>query len=325
MSAPVPVPGLPTALAPEMAELLARVLVEDGPQPDPTMLPPAEGRRAAEAGSRRWNVAMPAMERTGPALVPADASLETGAVRLLVLVPPGARDGAILYVHGGGFAFCSPETHERCARVLAAETGLPVILPDYRLAPEHPFPAGLRDVVASWRGAFDATASLGVREGPLLLAGDSAGAGLCVSAMLHERGRLAADAALLFYGVYDADFGTPSYRAFADGPGLTRAKMQRYWDFYVAEAAARRTPLVAPLLADNAALAALPPLYLMAAGIDPLLSDTLNLEARLAALGRPERTSVVPGVVHGFLQMSNELPQARDALGRAAAFVRSRF
>lgn len=318
-------PDFATELAPEMAALAARVLAEDGPQPDPTLMAPADGRRAAEIGNRRWNVALPAMERTGTAEVRADDGLGSAKVRLLVLVPPDARDGAILFVHGGGFAFCSPETHERCARMLAAETGLPVILPDYRLAPEHPFPAGLLDVVASWRAAFEATAHLGVRRGPLILAGDSAGAGLCVSALLHEAGRTEADAALLFYGVYDADFDTPSYRAFTDGPGLTRAKMQRYWDFYVADAAARATPLVAPLLASDAALAALPPLHLMAAGIDPLLSDTLNLEARLAALGRPERTQVVPGVVHGFLQMTNDLPQAREALGQAADFVKGRI
>lgn len=317
--------SFPTDLAPEMAALAARVLAEDGPQPDPTLLPPTEGRRAAELGNRRWNVALPVMDRVETVHVPADPALGSADVRLLVLVPPDARPGAILFVHGGGFAFCSPETHERCARVLAAETGLPVILPDYRLAPEHPFPAGLLDVVASWRAAFEATAEIGVRRGPLILAGDSAGAGLCVSALLHEKGRTEADAALLFYGVYDADFDTPSYRTFTDGPGLTRAKMQRYWDFYVADAAARATPLVAPLLAEDAALAALPPLHLMAAGIDPLLSDTLNLEARLAALGRPERTNVVPGVVHGFLQMSHDLPQAREALGRAADFVKSRI
>lgn len=316
---------IPTGLAPEMAALAARVLAEDGALPDPTLLPPAEGRRAAEIGNRRWNVALPPMARVGNAHVPADPALGSADVRLLVLVPPEAREGAILFVHGGGFAFCSPETHERSARVLATETGLPVILPDYRLAPEHPFPNGLLDLVASWRAAFDATAHLGVRRGPLILAGDSAGAGLCVSAMLHEGGRTPVDAALLFYGVFDADFDTPSYRIFADGPGLTRARMRRYWDFYVADPAARAEPLVAPILADDAALAALPPLHLMAAGIDPLLSDTLNFEARLAALGRPERTSVVPGVVHGFLQMTKDLPQAREALGRAADFVISRF
>ncbi|GGE01558.1 alpha/beta hydrolase [Aureimonas endophytica] len=325
MNVLAPLSDFSIELAPEMAELSARVLAEEGPQPDPTMLPPEEGRRAAAIGNRRWNVSMPGMERVGSACVPADEALGSSDVRLLVLVPPNAREGAILFVHGGGFAFCSPETHERCARVLAVETGLPVILPDYRLAPEHPFPAGLLDVVASWRAAFEVAADLGLREGPLILAGDSAGAGLCVSAMLHQQGGLRADAALLFYGVYDADFDTPSYRTFADGPGLTRAKMRRYWDFYVADAPARRNPLVAPLLADDAALAALPPLHLMAAGIDPLLSDTLNFEARLAEIGRTERTSVVPGVVHGFLQMSNELPQAREALRQAAGFVKSRL
>ncbi|WP_062119408.1 alpha/beta hydrolase [Aureimonas sp. AU40] len=310
-----------TDLAPEMAALAARVLAEDGPQPDPTLLPAAEGRQLAEAGNRRWNVDLPEMARVGTAHVPADPALGSAEVRLLVLVPPEAKAGAILFVHGGGFAFCSPETHERCARVLAAETGRPVILPDYRLAPEHPYPAGLMDVVAAWRGAFEATAALGVQPGPMILAGDSAGAGLCVSALVHQGARGRADAALLFYGVYAADFETPSYRSFADGPGLTRGKMQRYWDFYLADPAARGDPLVSPLLASDEALATLPPLHLMAAGIDPLLSDTLNFEARLASLGRSERTEIVPGVVHGFLQMSRDLPQAREALGRAAAFV----
>ncbi|BDA87109.1 alpha/beta hydrolase [Aureimonas sp. SA4125] len=315
-------PAFATELAPEMAALMARMAAEDGPQPDPTLLQPAEGRRVAEEGNRRWNVDLPPMERVGTAVVSADAVLGSADTRLLAIVPPNAGAGAILFVHGGGFAFCSPESHERCARVLATEAGLPVILPDYRLAPEHPYPAGLLDVVAAWRSAFAATARFGVRPGPLVLAGDSAGAGLCVSAMLHEAGRLRADAALLFYGVYAADFETPSYRIFADGPGLTRAKMQRYWAYYLADETARRSPLVSPLLAEDSALAALPPLHLMAAGIDPLLSDTLGLEARLAACGRTERTTIVPGVVHGFLQMSNELPQAREALGRAADFVR---
>ncbi|WP_082655660.1 alpha/beta hydrolase [Aureimonas sp. D3] len=314
--------ALSTDLAPDMAALMERMAREDGPQPDPTTLPPEEGRALAEAGNRRWNVDMPEMAERAEAFVPADPALGSAHTRLLVLVPPAAREGAILFVHGGGFAFCSPETHERCARVLAAETGLPVMLPDYRLAPEHPFPAGLLDVVATWRGLFEATRALGLRKGPLVLAGDSAGAGLCLSALVHEAGRTQADAALLFYGVYAADFETEAYRTFADGPGLTRGKMQRYWDFYVKDEAARADPLASPALAGEAALKALPPLHLMAAGVDPLLGDSLDLERRLRALGRPERLEIVPGVVHGFLQMTNELPQAREALGRTAQFVR---
>ncbi len=137
-----------------------------------------------------------------------------------------------------------------------------------------------------------------------------------------RRAATQADAALLFYGVYAADFETEAYRTFADGPGLTRGKMQRYWDFYLKDEAARADPLASPALAGEAALRALPPLHLMAAGVDPLLGDSLDLERRLQALGRPERLEIVPGVVHGFLQMTNELPQAREALGRAAQFVR---
>jgi acetyl esterase len=311
-------------LAPEMQALMAKMLAEDGVQPDPTTLPAAEGRRLAEQGNRRWNRNLPPMLTATQVVVPAQPELGTPDFSMRVLVPEQPRPGAILFVHGGGFAFCSPATHERCGRVLAEASGLPVLLPDYRLAPEAPYPAGLADTVAALRLAFAVSADAGVEAGPLILAGDSAGANLALAAMLHEQrlGQAAATAALLFYGVYDADFDSSSYRFFAEGPGLTRGKMQRYWDFYRTDAGRRNDPLICPLAATDDELASLPPLHLMAAGVDPLLSDTLVLESRLAALGRGERTTVVPGVVHGFLQMTNELPQAREALVAAAAFTR---
>ena len=305
-----------TTLAPEMAALAARVAAEDGPQPDPTTLPPAEGRALSIAGNRRWNTDMPPMVRREMQEVPANAALGTPARRMLALTPPNARPGAIVFVHGGGFAFCSIETHERCARVLAERSGLTVLLPDYRLAPEDPFPAGLMDTVAALRHVHT--------DGPLLLAGDSAGANLALAATLHElrAGRALPAALLLFYGVYAADFTTESYTVFADGPGLTRGKMQRYWDFYLSDSTARADALASPLHATDDELRRLPPMHLMAAGVDPLLSDTLNFAARLHALGRPERASIVPGVVHGFLQMSQHLPQARQALEDAGDFAR---
>jgi len=315
---------LPDALAADMAALMEAVAAETGPLPDPTLLAPGEGRALSERLNRRWNVDLPAMAATAEVTLPADPNLGSAAVRMRVLVPDGAAAGALLFVHGGGFAFCSPESHERCARVLAVESGLAVLVPDYRLAPEHPFPAGLKDVVASLRAGVAASAPAGVRPGPLVVAGDSAGANLALAAILAEQaaGNPAPAGALLLYGVYGADFETPSYRQFADGPGLTRGKMQRYWDWYVADTAARADPLVAPLAASDTALAALPPLHLMAAGIDPLLSDTLALTQRLAALGRPETVRVVPGVVHGFLQMTVALDQARAALAAAGAAAR---
>jgi acetyl esterase len=311
-------------LSPDMAALLARVAAETGPQVDPTTLPPAEGRALSAEGNRRWNVDLPQMAEVAEVFIAPDAGLRSDRVRLRILVPPHAGAGAVVFVHGGGFAFCSPETHERCARVLALECGLPVLVPDYRLAPEHPYPAGLMDVVATIRNAFAVSAPHGVRNGPLLLSGDSAGANLALAAMLHEQseGHPPVAGALLFYGTYAGDFRTESYRDFENGPGLTTMKMQRYWQWYVGDRDVSADPLACPLLATDEALAALPPLHLMAAGVDPLLSDSVTLHARLKRLGRSETLTVVPGVTHGFLQNTLDLAAAREALAAAGADAR---
>ncbi|MBP2561359.1 acetyl esterase [Neorhizobium galegae] len=315
---------LSDTLSDEMLALTQRVAAELGPLPDPTTLPPAEGRAQTLAANVRWNVNLPAMAGLGEVWVAEDTRLGSARCRLRVLVPPDAADGAILFVHGGGFAFCSPETHERCARVLALESGMPVVMPDYRLAPESPYPAGLMDVVATLRGLFEVTAGEGVRPGPLVISGDSAGANIALATTLHEHaeGRRLPDAALLFYGTYAHSFETASYVRFAEGPGLTRGKMQRYWSFYAGERAIEGDPLACPLMASDAALVALPPLYLMAAAVDPLLSDTLGLSQRLKALGRNDELHVVPGVIHGFLQNTNELSAAREALAAAGSAAR---
>lgn len=304
-----------------MAEVSA-VLAAEGPAPDVTLMEPSAGRAEAERANARWNVDLPEMAAVSDLIVPSDGPLGAVDVPLRLLVPHGARPGLVLYVHGGGFAFCSPATHERCARMLAVASGMAVALPAYRLAPEHPFPAGLKDVVSCIRRGMQVVAGHGVVPGPLFLAGDSAGANLALAAMLLD-GADAISGALLFYGVYDADFDSESYRFFAEGPGLTRGKMQRYWDWYVADAALRDDPLIAPLKAHDQALKALPPLHLVAAGIDPLLSDSIAFANRLAELGRVERLHIVSGVVHGFLQMSLLLPEARAVLADAGAFIRA--
>jgi acetyl esterase len=319
----VPPQGM-AQLSAEMAALIARVADETGPQPDPTLMPPAEGRALSEEANRRWNDNLPPLAKEADVWVEARARHDSSRCRMRVLVPHDHAAGAILFVHGGGFAFCSPETHERCARVLAIEAGMPVVVPDYRLAPEQPYPAGLMDVIGCLRATFTATASIGVRPGPLLVAGDSAGANLALAAVLHEQaaGLLKVAGALLFYGTYARDFATPSYQDFAEGPGLTRGKMERYWDWYAGSRELMSDPLACPLGATDDALAALPPLHLMAAAVDPLLSDTLILHQRLKAIGRNETVTVVPGVTHGFLQSTMELAAAREALCAAAMDAR---
>lgn len=313
----------PGTISAAMLAVHERAAAELGPLPDPTLLPPAEGRALADGMNARWNVELPPA-RIFSATVPPDAALGSAACALTILTPPDAGGGTILYVHGGGFAFGSARTHERCARVLAAAAGMSVALPDYRLAPEDPFPRGLKDVVACLRALLAGEVG-GLSARPLFVAGDSAGANLALAAMLHEQetGRPLPDGALLFYGNYSVDLTGESYARFAEGPGLTTARMARYWAWYAGGRDIAAEPLACPLAATDAALAALPPLYLAAAGVDPLFSDSVALQARLAALGRPETLDVVPGVTHGFLQATRELAAAREVLARAGAAART--
>ncbi|MCT4368908.1 alpha/beta hydrolase [Yangia mangrovi] len=297
-----------TAPSTTMQAVLDRLAREDAGLGDPSLLEPQHGRTLAALGNLRWNEDLPEMAE-------ARNVIHAGMPARLVVPRNDTGREAILHVHGGGWAFCSPITHESAARRLAEACACPVLTFDYRLAPEHPYPAGLDDVVEAW-SARD-------RSRRWSLAGDSAGANLALAAMLRllDEGTELPATALLFYGVYGADFATPSYLSNADGPGLTRAKMMRYWDWYAA-ADHRTQPCVAPLAASDAQLSALPPLYLNAAALDPLLSDTEQLVARLRALGRGDRYDLFKGVVHGFMQMGNALPEAREAFVKSGEAFR---
>lgn len=293
-----------------MQAILDRLAQEDAGLADPTTLPPQHGRCLAALGNQRWNADLPRMAEARTVM---HADMPARWV-----VPPNdnGRD-ALLHVHGGGWAFCSPTTHEDAARRLALACACPVLTFDYRLAPEHPYPAGLDDVIAAWR-ARDPSRRWSI-------CGDSAGANLAMAAMLRliAGGEELPAQALLFYGVYGADFTTESYEQHAAGPGLTRAKMQRYWDWY-APVDGRDDPFVAPLFARDEALAHLPPLYLNAAALDPLRSESEQMVARLHAIGRDDPFDPVEGVVHGFMQMGSALPEARQAFVRAGEVFRDR-
>lgn len=311
-------------LSPEMAHLLAWTAEADRGLPDPLTLPGAEARALIEAGNARWNEQLPPVAEVRLLLTPGDASLAAGPRHALVQCPEGAAPGAILFAHGGGFAFGSLPAYQRMFRLLAIASGMTVIGIDYRLTPEHPFPQGLMDTVAAFRALAAAPEAFGVTPGPLLIGGDSAGANLALATILHEQalGRRAPDGALLFYGVYDDDLDSPSYLRFADGPRLTRARMVRFLDWY-APKPLRASPLAMPLKATDAALAALPPLYLNTAALDPLGSETLRLAKRLHGLGRDDALVRHDGVVHGFMQMSSHLDAAGEAITRAGQGCRA--
>jgi acetyl esterase len=204
---------------------------------------------------------------------------------------------------------------------LAAASGFAVLGFDYRLAPEHPFPAGLDDMLQAIAFAEAGGLGEGVDATRLMLAGDSAGANLALAALLARRGSGARPArgAALFYGCFAPDFETESHARLGSGGFLlSTARMRWYWRNFLGAETEDTRSLAAP---GRAALAGLPPLYLAAAGLDPLLDDTLDLSRRLAHAGVAHRLDLVPGVVHGFLRMARELPAARATLEAAGAFL----
>ena len=294
--------------SPTMKVILDRLMVEDAGLVDPTTLASDAGRALANLTNLRWNEALPDVATA--------SSVVIDDIPARYIVPHNdCGTDAILHIHGGGWAFCSAATHEGAARRLAIQAGAPVLTFEYRLAPEHPYPCAVEDLLDIWQ-ARD-------RARKWSMAGDSAGANIALSGILRllEEGGDLPSCALLFYGVYGADFTTSSYRKFADGPGLTRAKMQRFWDWYAPETV-RHLPSVTPLSADDAQLRALPPLYLNAAELDPLRSDTEGLADRLRGLGRDDRFDLFEGVVHGFMQMASELPEAQSAFEMAGEFFK---
>lgn len=302
-------------MQPEMATIVARLAEEDAGLPDPTLIAPKEARLLAEQTNSRWNRDLPAMEAREV------SDLAGLGFRCRLVAPPGAA-GLILHLHGGGWSLCSIDTHERTCRCLAAATGMAVLSIDYRLAPEHPFPAGLDDCRLAL-AALPALADLLGLPHRLGIAGDSAGANLALAAMLatQAEGGMLPDFGLLFYGVYENNPSTPSHHRYGVGYGLTTERMGRYWSWYAPEPADRHDPLAAPLHASTDALARLPPLYLNAAGLDPLLCDSLALAARLDMLGRKDTLHVHDGVIHGFMQMTTVLGEARDAFTKAGDWV----
>lgn len=306
---------------PEMQAIADWLAQEDAGVPDWLALSPAEGRALSARLNLRWNEDLPPVSAVAALSIPGTA--DNPAVPAQMIVPEDAEPGCILYIHGGGWAFCDLESHQRLMRSLAIAARTRVLAVDYRLAPEHPYPAPLSDCVAAWRWLRAQAASDPALRGPLAVGGDSAGANLALGLILAEgqHGRPTPDGALLFYGIYAADLESPSYLRFAKGYGLTQARMRRFWDWYAAPEF-RTDPLVSPIEASEAQLAKLPPLFLNAAGLDPLLSDTLAIAEKLDAADADYTLVLHEGLHHGFMQMSSKLPAATEAIEQAGTFYR---
>src|SRR5438093_13283858 len=215
-----------------------------------------------------------------------------GEIPVRVYTPEGRAPFPVLvYFHGGGWVIGSLETHDGICRHLANAAGAVVVSVDYRLAPEHPFPASGEDAYAATRWAADNAASFGGDPRRVAVGGDSAGGNLAavVSLMARDRGGPPLVFQLLVYPVTDFSFDTPSYSENAEGYLLSAESMRWFWGHYLADPADGKHPHASPLQAEN--VRGLPPALVITAEYDPLRDEGEAYAARLKQAGVPVTVS----------------------------------
>jgi acetyl esterase len=280
------------------------------------------GLRAAYAHERAfWNAIKPPLAAVEPLSLPGPG----GSIACRLYRPVLADNlPALVYFHGGGWVVGSLDTHDRIMRLLAAKSGVLVLGVDYRLAPEHKFPAPHEDALAALRHAIRQGRNWGIDTARLSVGGDSAGANLALAACLGlEAGeRAAVRQQLLFYGCFGLT-DSASIRACNDAVyGLTGADMDRFRAHLMHSPADLSDPRLNNLVAN---LTGLPPAFLAAAELDCLLDDSRAMAARMASAGVPHKLTIYSGVLHGFLHYSRMLDAAMRALDDGAAVLRQAF
>ena len=228
----------------------------------------------------------------------------------------------VIYFHGGGWVMGDLDTHDNVCRLLAKKTGAMVISVDYRLAPEHPFPAAFDDAYTALEWVAQNAGAMGGDPDRIFVAGDSAGANLAAAICLAARDRKgpAICGQALAYPATDlSTFDRSSYQNFAEGYYLTRTYMKEFRNRYLPEIEDRSKPYASPLLASN--LDHLPPALIITAQFDVLRDEGDAFAGRLGAAGVPVLASRYNGMIHGFLSMDRLLPQAGRATDEIADFV----
>jgi acetyl esterase len=232
----------------------------------------------------------------------------------------GATAGVVLYYHGGGWVLGELDATDAVASRLATQTGAEVISVDYRLAPEHAFPAAADDAYTALLWAAEH------RPGePLAVTGDSAGGNLAavVALMSRERGGPEIAFQALVYPVTDHD--PAAYPSHAENGGgqysLGTADMEWFYDHYVPDRGARHDPLVSPMRAAD--LAGLPPAQVIVAGYDPLRDEGIAYAERLRDAGVPVELINHEGMIHGFFGMVGILDDAEVAIGQVGRAIKA--
>ena len=248
-----------------------------------------------------------------------------GPIALRVYRPAVGVLPAFVFFHGGGWVVGDLDTHDVVCRQIARESGAVVIAVDYRLAPEHPFPAASDDAwsATTWIAAHADT--LGIDPARIAVGGDSAGGGLaaCVALMARDTRKPRLALQVLVYPVLDLRAETGSYSTYADGYLLTRAAMKWYIEQYAPAPQAvndwHASPLLAPWVHGVA------PALIIAAELDPLVDEGDAYGRRLRGARVPVDYQVVPGMIHGFLTMGGKVEAANRTIAAIASALQQAF
>jgi epsilon-lactone hydrolase len=260
--------------------------------------------------------AAPAPE--GTTVTPVDAG---GIPAEWVVADAAAPDRRLLYLHGGGYVICSPATHRDLAGRISKAAGVAVLVLDYRLAPEHPYPAAVDDATAALRWMHDHGPTGPAPARATFVAGDSAGGGLTLATLLATRdagGRMP-NAAVTISAWTDLAATGASLRTRADvDPMVTAAVLSRMVKEYL-QGGDPQQPLASPLYAD---LRGLPPLLMQVGDAEVLLDDTSRVADKAIAAGVAVTVEVYPEMMHIFQLFAPVLPEGQQAIDRIGAFLK---
>ncbi|HYB91439.1 MAG TPA: alpha/beta hydrolase [Candidatus Binataceae bacterium] len=250
-----------------------------------------------------------------------------GQIAIRIYTPQARTPmGVLVFFHGGGWVLGDLESHDGLCRSIANGAGCLTVAVDYRLAPEHPFPAAPEDCYAATRWVAENAASLGGDPSHIAVGGDSAGGNLAaaVAMMARDRGGPGLCFQLLIYPALSAACDTQSQREFADDGFLaSRADAEWFWGHYLGAPGDRENPYACPNAAKD--LGRLPPALVLTASHDPWRDDGEAYAERMRRAGVPVVCTRYDGVIHGFVSFADLLDKGKQALAQAAEALRSAF
>jgi acetyl esterase len=249
-----------------------------------------------------------------------------GQVPIRIYKPAGSGPfPAIVWAHGGGMVIGTLETCDYICRKLCVNVGCVVVSVDYRLAPEHTFPAAPHDFYEATKWVADNAGELGVDVGRISVGGESAGANLAAAVALMARDLSGPSLVhqTLINPMLDTNFDTASYLENAEGYFLTRKTMMWYWEQYLGKPDGTNEPYAAPLLAPD--VSGLPPALLIVGEFDPLRDETEAYAARLQAAGVATTCTRYDGGVHNFFSMPATVDKATQAVAQMSEALKSVF